>query len=59
MRFPIGIMAIPIGGFGAAFSQEFFASGTTARHAAVASGLALTLSGLVLVLFHLKAEKKY
>jgi hypothetical protein len=59
MRLPYAIMAIAIGGFMAVLSKEVFSSGPTARHVTVASGLSLTLLGLVLVLLHLKAEKKY
>jgi hypothetical protein len=58
LRLLIGINAITIGSCVSLFSKEFFASGTTARHMAVYSGVALILSGLVLVLLHLKAEKK-
>ena len=59
MRLPIGIVLIFIGSLTPVFSKDFFASGTTARHLAVYSGIALILSGLVLVLLHLKAEKKF
>jgi len=59
MHLPIGIMAIPIGTFVAVFSKEFFSSGTAARHVAVASGLSIMLLGVVLVLLHFKAEKKF
>jgi len=58
-RLPIGIMSILVGAFAAALSKEYLSSSTTARHVAVVSGLSLALLGLVLVLIHLKAEKKY
>jgi uncharacterized membrane protein (DUF441 family) len=58
LRLPIGIIVITIGAFVPVFSKEFFRSGTTARYIAVYSAVALILSGLVLVLLHLKAEKK-
>jgi hypothetical protein len=52
-------MSILVGAFAAALSKEYLSSSTTARHVAVVSGLSLALLGLVLVLIHLKAEKKY
>lgn len=59
LRLPIGIMVIFIGALVPVFSKDFFGSGTTARHLAAYSAIALVLSGLILVLLHLKTDKKY